>query len=401
MPKRTRRTARRSTAEPLLVELPEASGSLIEHLHSIYLGDREMPTTSASKHHFVAQMQLARFTKPATVGRPKLWVLDKQTGSCEQFTARGIAWERNLYTAYGEQGERNTQLESLFGLFEMHAAESIERLLLNPGDFLFGDRVNLSMFLALQEQRTPAALDAMEEILGQMGTMFGCIELTNSPRRRQRAADARQAILDGRVVIRPPEGMRLRMLLDGIHGIAPAIHQMCWQLQRAQTGEFVISDCPLTMHDPAPRHAFTGHAWQSSPAAYATLPLSPEACLRVDGLHPLELLVRDVERQVGTTNLRTYGWAQRYVMARSKDVLLDLHAQACANPNVVPKQKPRHFVLMEDADTADPAEAARNKARGWDPHVIYAPDGAPAREMSYRVIESLTDARESMAPRPR
>jgi hypothetical protein len=259
--------------------------------------------------------------------------------------------------------------------------------------------VNVSYYLALQEQRTPIALDAMEELLGQMGTMFACIELTNSRRRRQRAEDARDAILEGRVDVRPPQGERLRMLLDGIHAVAPVVHQMCWQVQHARSGEFVISDCPLTMRDPAPKYAFSGNAWQSSPAAYATLPLSPEVCLRVDGLYPGSLIFREVESQVASTNLRTYGWAQRYVMGRSKDVLLELHALASAAPETVPKPSPRHIVLTEDAGAADPGDAARNKARGWDSHIIYAPDDAPARELSYRVIESVADARDSMRPR--
>lgn len=398
MAKRRPRNKNASGSSPQPLFLPEDCGSLIEHLHSIYTGIREMPTTDARRHHFVAQTHLARFTSPATSGSPKLWKLDKHTGSCEQVTTGGTAWEKDLYAVTGEDGDRNTQMESLFGLFEDHAARSIERLLTDPAAFEFGDRFNLSLFIALQEQRTPAALQRMSEILSNAGTMFA---YTTSVRADGdgRAACARQALLDGKITIRPTDGMQMGMLMEGILATAPQIHKMGWQVMRARTGEFVISDCPLTMRDPTPRHAFTGNAWMSSANAHATLPLSTEFCLRLDWRKLMSLEYGEIARQVDTINLRTYGWAERYVMGRSQECLVALHEQAIAAPETVPRQKPRHLVTLEDAETANPADAIRNADRGWDSHVSHAPPDGPRRKMSYRVIESQEDVLDTMAPR--
>ena len=383
-----------------LLELPEDSGSLLEHLYAIYVGDRPMPVSDARRQHFVPQMLQAPFTTDTGAGAPKLWKLDKTTGTCDQVTTNGAAWERNLYTAYDASGKRYTQMESYFGLVESHAAGSLTRLIADPMSLEFGDRVNISMFVTLQEQRTPVALDVAEEMIRQAGTMFAITEMGKARGRRHRLRQAREALVEGRVTLAPPPALRLKMLMESVLEIAPEVHYMNWQLQHATSGEFVLSDCPLTMRDPAPRHPWTGNAWMSSENAYVTLPLGPQHCLRLDHLVPLGLEVRDVERQVTATNLRTYGWATRYILGRSKDVLVDLHALACAEPNRVPTPKPRRLVMLEDPETAGPADAERNRARGWPETVVHAPPDAPPRELSYRVIESEEDVRDSMRPRP-
>jgi hypothetical protein len=99
-------------------------------------------------------------------------------------------------------------------------------------------------------------------------------------------------------------------------------------------------------------------------------------------------------------NLRTYGSASRYIFGPSADVLESLHARALADPEAVPAPTKKRVVMMEDLDTANPAVAEANVARGWDRYLQVREEDGSYRLVSYEVIDSLDDARRSVAPRP-
>ena len=54
---------------------------------------------------------------------------------------------------------------------------------------------------------------------------------------------------------------------------------------------------------------------------------------------------------------------------------------------------------LEDPASADPADAERNRARGWSEHLVHRPDDGEPQALSYRVIDSLDDVRAAMRPR--
>jgi hypothetical protein len=98
-------------------------------------------------------------------------------------------------------------------------------------------------------------------------------------------------------------------------------------------------------------------------------------------------------------NLRTYGWASRYIYGPSEEVLEELHERALADPEAVPAPAKKRLVMLEDLQTADPEVANRNAARGWDRYITIREDDGSHRLVSYEVIDSLEDARRSVAPR--
>jgi hypothetical protein len=67
------------------------------------------------------------------------------------------------------------------------------------------------------------------------------------------------------------------------------------------------------------------------------------------------LAVRNTKRQVRSINLRTYGWATRYVYGPSAEALTELHEFALADPDDVPRRTPHRHVILEDPEIADPA----------------------------------------------
>ena len=372
-----------------------------EHLMAIAAGKAPLPASNASRHHYVPRFLLRSFTTPAASGEPKLQLLDKTTGMITPVTTRGAAWERNLYAFHDDDGKRNNDVEAFLGVIESYAAESIARFLAAPLELSMDDRQIIAIYLALQESRTPEAIAEKRELLSQMGTVLSVVELGQvKGKRRASLMEARKAVIDGRILVEPTEGMTITSMFSVLAELAETIAGLPWLLQRAIEGEFVLSDRPLTRHEPAPRHRFSAGGWASSPFVYTTLPLDPTHCLRVGQHTSAPVTVRNVMRQVTKTNLRTYSWGTRYVLGRSADVLAELHARAIRDPDVLPRRVIQRWVMLEDMETADLAQAEANRAKGWEPYVYLRDEHGDFEQLSYRVIESVDDARASIAPRP-
>jgi hypothetical protein len=372
-----------------------------EHLMAIAMGDVPLPVTSASRHHFVPRFLLKNFTTPAAAGEPKLQLLDKTTGIITPVTTRGTAWERNLYAFEEDDGQRNNDVEAFLSVIESYAAEAVTRFLANPLELTLEDREVISIYLVLQEARTPASLAEKRELLRQMGTIWSAVELGKAKgKHRAQLLEAQKALMDGSILLEPSDGMTVTMMFSALAEVAEVVAGLPWLLQVAADGEFVLSDRPLTRHEPTPRHRFSAGAWASSPFVFTTLPLDPTHCLRVGQHTTTPVTVRSVTRQVAVTNLRTYGWGQRYVLGRSAQVLVELHDLALREPDTVPRPVAQRAVMLEGMDTADPAQADANRARGWEQFVYLRGDDGSFEQLADWFIESVDDARASIVPRP-
>jgi hypothetical protein len=380
------------------VEIP---GPFAEHLRAIARGKKELPNCPGERHHYVPEFLIRRFRSRSSAGR-KLFQLDKIDGTCEETTPARAAWDPNLYAVESTTGEHDGIVEGLFSLAENYAAQSLRVFLSDPESLSEEDRANLAFLLAIQEQRAPGFLAEQEDRLEQMGTMLTAVELANikgASSRRHRGMEAYHALVEGRVRMRPSKGYVLTVTLEALDRMTHLIRALPWTLLRTADGSFVCSDRPLTMHDPAPPHKWSGLAWLSSETVAATMPLSSTACLRVSPADWSHLAVRTTERQVDRINLRTYGWATRYVYGPSLKVLESLHERALAHPEGVPSPTKKRAVLLEDPRTADPDVAARNVARGWESHLVQRQQDGSFRTMSYEVIDSIDDARRAVSPR--
>jgi hypothetical protein len=293
-------------------------------------------------------------------------------------------------------------LEGLFGLVESYAAQALDAFLNDPAGLSEGDRADLAYLIVLQEQRVPGFLGEFTARIEQMGTMKAAIDLANikGPKnKRRRGLEASRALVEGRVRMVPSRELVLTTMLQSL-AAAPLVAQIPWTLFRATEGSFVCSDRPVTKADLAAPHKWSGAAWLSSPSVNTTMPLTPTACLRISPGDPDRLAVRGTRRQSERINLRTYGWATRFVYGASRGILEELHAYAVAHPDEVPAPSPQRAVIFEDLATADPAVASANAARGWDPTLMMHESDGTFRTVSYRVIDTIQDARDAVSPRP-
>jgi hypothetical protein len=176
---------------------------------------------------------------------------------------------------------------------------------------------------------------------------------------------------------------------------------MDWTLLRCPNA-FVTSDRAFAIHDPSPRFPFSHQAIMSSPEVETTIPVSVDMCLLLRpigrGLHIQELS----EHHTESVNLRTYGWADRYVFAPSKEAADAVATLAEDNPDVVVRPRPYYHVQFLDADPDDDSFAEENRQRGWTGRVMHKgelhdyvaiPYGEPDPELQAR-IDATLEARE-------
>ena len=137
----------------------------------------------------------------------------------------------------------------------------------------------------------------------------------------------------------------------------------------------------MVMHDPTPRYPFSGTGLRSSPSCFSLMPLGPDLCLRLDQKGGL-LEQRRASQQIDTINLRSYGWAQRFVYGRDRKVLEGLHEHALAAPERVPLPRADPQVICEDADPNDPSVGVEHPP-GYPRGLWYDVPGGPPKFMAY------------------
>ncbi len=105
----------------------------------------------------------------------------------------------------------------------------------------------------------------------------------------------------------------------------------------------------------------------SSENSETTLPLSDTNCLVMrpvpadSGLAVREISLAEVE----TLNLRIYGWADKYVFAKSQATLDAVRAASRRRPADVIRPKPFCQVALLEPDPDDVSLAEANVRRGW------------------------------------
>ena len=375
---------------------PVIQGGFVNWMHEITEGKRPLPTSIASKHHYVAQFQLAKFK-----GKGRLHQLDKKDGTCKVVTPKEAAWSSNLYTVESTTGEHDGVIEGFYAVAEGFAAPALKRFLADPANLSDRDRGDLAFLVAIQEQRTPGFLADQKETITHAGIAFLATELASmkgSKAKRRKAQEAYEALTGGGVRIIPPDQEILRLSHQMLAESSQIANFLPWTLLTATEGVFICSDRPLTMYDRTPPYPFSAPAWMSSPMVEATLPLSRDACLRIGPNQRERIGLQRTAKQVERINRRTYGAATRYVYGPSAKVLEDLYALAQAEPGTIPEPIKKTMILFEDPETADPKVGDEHVARGW-PRYVPDPEGS-GRMLSYEVLDSEDAARRSVAPRP-
>ena len=260
--------------------------------------------------------------------------------------------------------------------------------------------------MALQDQRTPAGQRRVAAQLAAASRLWFATELTDACRARRHYLNTHpgaseqdaeafrvrtlRELQDGTLALEAPKEMALQGMLRTWLDFAGQLHDMHWKLLHTREGDLVIGDRPMTMHDPTPRFPFSGNGLHSSSAAYTLVPLGSSLCLRLDRTGT-RLEQRSVARQVERINLRSYGWAERFVYGADRRLLEELHAIATRHPERAPGPRAEPQVICEEADPNDPTVGAEHPP-GYPRGLWYTPPDAPPVFMAYR-LQHMDDRR--------
>ncbi len=329
----------------------------------------------------------------------------------------------HLYSVMDDEGGRDNTLEGFFATVEGNAAPALETLLSAPETLPTSDRATLSFFLALQTHRTPAAAAQVEQQANTLlQTLVGTesfsdpaafekvyAELFGSGKSPEEVEAFRQKLIRdvraGHLQMVDPDGAAFA---TGI-GIAPnqarLMFGMSWTLLLSADGGFVTSDRGFAMHDPSPVYPWSSQGLCSSADAETTIPLAENACLLLRQVGQPLALQEAQPVDVEVVNLRTYGWADRYIFGQSQEVVTHVRRAAKRRPDRIVRPKPHHQMILFDADPDDDTFARANMRRGWPARVVYEgvahdyivfPHGTPVPDVHQRV-DAVVEERERKA----
>jgi hypothetical protein len=383
---------------------PFRQSTLIRAMRELQLAGSDLShlNQGSAHQHLLPRFILSEFA--VLDGRAKrVFQLDTTSGAAARPSIRDAAARSNFYTLEDDKGQRHTFLEGYLALIDHHAALALDRLRQSPRVLTEGDRATLSFMLAAQEHRSFGGNQRIQQFVHRQMQLFLATRFSdddafhanverqwNRKVTREEALEFRekvnQAVSSGDVKFQDLRAIAHQLAFDALYSHAVEIYGLAWSV--LEGSGFITSDRGLAMFDPAPRVPWAGNGVLSSPKAETTIPLSPTMCLllRDEGDELLYTSVAD-DAQVSQINLRTYGWADRFVYGPTEEQLQALHERAMSDLENVPRPVPHRQVMLMPVDPEDPSFAKRNHAAGLDPY-IYGIDGDVS---DYVVIDENVD----------
>lgn len=385
---------------------------LIRELVAIGKGDKKIPESDAKRHHFIPQLALSQFTSNGS----QLFQLDTRSGKPQRTSVKSAGSRHQYYRFPTNDGGSTTLVESYFALVEGHAAPAIRRLL-ESQTVSVADRATIAFYLSLLWARTPGARSASEDVAKQsnlmvLGTKHGdARSFRNLYREFEEEAGSDEPLSEDEI-----EDLRLRSIRSfrrggdlqivdpgGSNAMAALLKIALdvaglffdgtrWTLLTTEGSEFVTSDRALSIYDPAPRFPWSAHAVSSSSLSQTAVPLGLRSCLVLIPSQKPAFERRSAARgEVRQFNLRTYGWADRYIYGSTQETVVSVRKAAKRYPDLVKRPRPLRLVTLVESKEGDTRLADDHRRRGWPPY-LQAPgeDGLP-RRFDYMVLNEDGD----------
>ena len=390
-------------ASPLYAELAAISASR----------DFGKLTSQAKRQHFVPQMLLRNFAAEGSEAG-SIFQLAVDSGSAQRVSVQKAASRHRMYAAVDESGEPSSHLEGYLALVESHAAPAMKRFLSAPSALTAADRATISLFVAMQLQRTPAAAARIQKVADATLHAYASSAFSDprtfaemyeehfgDPGTAAERETFRQQVVEtvrrGGVRLSDPGGVAISTGLALAAEQSFLLFDFDWTLL-VHPGGFITSDRAFSIHDPEPPFPWSCQGILSSSHAETTVPLSADACLLLrplgHGLRRQEIS----EEHAEVVNLRTWSWADRHVFGCSVEALEYVARTARTEPDrLSPPITPCHVLLFK-SDPDDQTFAEENRRRGWPGQLydegrlrdyVVIPIDGPHPEIHRRVDEAV------------
>jgi len=323
---------------------------------------------SRQLHHYVAQMNLGRFSAEPDRGNPPLWTLESGSGRIRRSSARNEAAVTDYNRLDDSDGGHEPELaEQGFSEIETLARPVLDKV--SAGQALTSrERIALAAFLQLQHQRTPRMRENMSFVREQAARLWAQVKLSDREHVREflqsdgrtvtdEEADAWRAdiskmIDSGQITHRP--GWNEEVL--GQFAMAEDLParlcaQMTWNVIRAPgREEFIISDHPVHIHDPQ-AHSDRPGGWFSSPLVQVTFPVDRKTCLLFHPGPGRWHEIRADAAMVRVLNLKSYASSQWKSYGSCQQVLEQVWSASRKHRSLVDafRPRPQRMIFIEQA----------------------------------------------------
>lgn len=315
-------------------------------LHDIGAGLASLPASDGRRHHFVPQLVLRGFTSPTKAKH--VVHLDKATGQTRTVPIKSAGYEARLYGVKDDDGDYDNRIEALLSVIEGYAAPALRRLLEGQSTASEDDILPISLAMGLQLTRTPGVLDRVGDLMEQLGqaelerlirdpTAYArhlaatrgddSLSPADAELRRLQAVEA----LDGGVRVRlsSRRAAGLDIMVTGLVEAGFAMAQADWWILHAEPPcEFVVNDYGFARLTSAER--------LSGPVARGiAFPVRSDRCIVVAPATSDECQVFRAlagASDVRTINLRTYGWADKFIFGSTQHAVQSVRATARKSP---------------------------------------------------------------------
>jgi Protein of unknown function (DUF4238) len=376
---------------------------LFEHLADIVDGRRAMPESDAVYQHYVPQLHLRGFSpNPRPARNALIWRLDKETGVIDKRRVARVGGDKRFNRVKGPDDKYTNAIEAWLSIVEKYAAESLQRLLASTARPSYPDRITLAFYLAMQGMRTPHGLGSIETTSDMV--MDAHLALwTHDPAMfadicRDAGIDEPPEVVErlrenmstpGYIKMTDARTQALNLAISIAGDVMNVIGPMTWTVLRS-AAPLVVGDHPITHADSQPpRYPWSEPTWASSPTAESYIPLNTKTVLKMT--HPQTRKEPDFaaddlsDDEAAAQNLRSYGWATRYLFAEARVTLERLHARAQANPEAVPRASRHWQVITADERAFLPSEP-NEQPPGWPKHVPRVGQNGRIELCRYKVV---------------
>jgi hypothetical protein len=334
--------------------------------------------SNAKRHHYVPEFLLRRFSMNPADEHPPIYRLDVKTGAVSKLSTINCAVIQHYNRLSEASGLPRGFAEAMLAYADDKAAPLVRKLL--HGEILnLQERVSFSIFLMVQQMRTPRGREWLrfgQDQAAKFWLLKQIYENRNFTKERLREDLGREPTDDeidesihlmaeplecGELTVSVSSDQEILGMFEPASYLVPLIGEMDWTLLEAPDEQsFILSDDPLVRLDPLNPNGPAG--WRSSPTVEATMPLDPQYCLRLRQ-PPLAQSKRVITaNEVLDINLRTYAAAREAIFGPTEQLLKSVHAAANINTIRVDlyRPKPPDMYIFERIEGEDkPSKVTR------------------------------------------
>lgn len=305
------------------------------------------------RQHFLPKFYLEKFTKNGTIA-----VFDRELNEIRIQQPINTCVVGHLYTFEDSEGRKRYELERLLNEYETKASSVIAKLEIKE-NINNEERIDLAIFVALAEFRTPHMFDSIKSLSSSLtldfikNSFYNVEEVrermrgkpdtpTTEPELDKKARELIDYVQSNKYKIETNHSWAVKVSMENAFKIAPIIAGRNWDIIHlmSEKKSFVTTDAPVFLTTVTPRiDNFYGIGFGNSDAL-VLFPLSQSCLLMIFGNKgELKHKSADIE-SVRQINLELADCCQRFVIGRDEALVRSLTTElSLANKTWIPKMQ--------------------------------------------------------------